>query len=173
MLKRYYIINEFTYELRSIFITLLENHIISSDCMSESYKNTLNKILENIKFKYSNNRIIINKCPIEIEEYIKNNIRNAYLNCLIDELIKTILSYNDEALEKDIVYAKVMAYQTLLRSLLILLDDYKLLSEYEELYNNLENKDTIAKNIIKSAFISNYSDLSLYNKKKIKENMYE
>lgn len=173
MLKKFYIINEFTHELRSIFITLLENHIISSECMSKSYKNTLNKILKNIKFKYSNNRITINNSPIEIEEYIKNNIINEYLNSLIDELIKTILSYNDESLENDIVYAKVMAYQTLLRSLLILLDNYKLLSEYEELYNKLEIKDTIAKNIIKSAFISNYSDLSLYNKKKIKENVYE
>lgn len=162
-IKNGFILNySFEHKIRNIFFDLLENHISASTGMSKVYLDTLHSIMTDLKFKYNhtkNKRLLIPS----MRYYDITNYNQTALDERIYKTINEILSYTDEQLENDIIYAKAITLQTLLRSLFVILNSYEALADYEELYINSENE--IAKNIVKTAFISNYYDINSYQKK--------
>lgn len=169
--QRYFIINNFEYELRTIFFNLLNNHIEASDKMGNNYLFVLNSLKINLNTKYVINTSNPFKEHIkDIKRYDYEYFINEYLDKCIITILEMLSCLTDEQLQNESAYAVAISYQILLRSLFIILDDYKRLADYEEYYLNIINNNTIAKGIIKSAFISNYHDLQQYNLKKTKEN---
>lgn len=156
--KRIVIVENIEKEIRKIFLELLDNHIKSSNKMSNDYLETINKISDNIKYKYYHQE--------NIQEIEKNAFYNfiyeEYINNMINIIAKTILEYTDEELEVDQIYAKVILYQILLRSFLSLSNNYE--------YNIESNDNILSKSIVKNAFISNNDDNLVYNKIKEKKN---
>lgn len=169
--QRYFIINDFEYELRKVFLNLLAKHIEASDKMSNNYLFVLKSLKVNLNKKYT---LYSDNLFKEHIKNIKSYDYDYFVNKYLDEMITTVLvmlsSLTDDRLENESTYAIAISYQILLRSLFIILDDYKRLADYEEYYLGIIGNNTIAKGIIKSAFISNYHDLEEYNLKKTKEN---
>lgn len=160
--------------IRKIYLNLLSAHLKESDNTSLEYRSHLKELEKELRFKY---RINVKYCydyaktfidihckPYHYEQYLNN-----YIDSLITSTMKEILKFSDEELEKDENYALGIEHQILLRTLFIIIDDYERLATYEQIYNDLEKKETIAKSIIRTAFISNYHDLQEFNKRKIKE----
>ena len=152
--------NEFEFALRNIYIDLLQKHLSSSYGMSDEYLTYLNNLAFNIRFIYPN--AWFNKINISISDPEKGNINVSYLHSKIEETIKTLLTYKDEELEIDLIYAKAISLQIYLRSLLIILNDEHEMIKYENMYNNLETNETTAKRLIRNAFIANYMDTQEY-----------
>lgn len=161
--------NEFEYNLRKIYLNLLDKHISSSQDMSDEYLNYLTILNKKIKFKYPN--IWFQKGYSILEEYEKNNINTSYLHKKIEEVIKYLLKYTDQELEIDSIYAEAISLQIYLRSLLIILNNENELIPYENMYNTLEPNETIAKGIVRNAFIANYIDNYEYTLTKKENNL--
>lgn len=169
--QRYFIISDFEYDLRKVFLSLLSKHIDASDKMSNNYLFTLKCLKVNLNKKYT----LYSDNPFKehingIKSYDYEYFINQYLDKMITNILIMLSSLTDNQLENEQAYAIAMSYQILLRSLFIILDDYKRLADYEEYYLNIIGNNTIAKSIIRSAFVSNYHDLQEYNLKKTKEN---
>lgn len=148
--------NEFELNLRKVYFYLLEKHLESSNGMSEEYLRYLKNVIKILKFKYPD--VWFKSISTPLHTYEKENICASYLHQKIEEVIKCILKYKDEELEIDIIYAKVISLQIYLRSLLLILNNEYEMVSYEELYNKLEPNETMAKQIIRNAFIANYID---------------
>lgn len=152
--------NEFECNLRDIYLDLLEKHLSSSDGMSDDYLKYLHNINKVLKFKYP--KVWYQDISTNDQGYEEVNIKTSYLHQKIEEVIKCLLKYKDEELDIDICYAKAISLQIYLRSLLIILDnEYEMIS-YEEMYNTLEPNETIAKRIVRNAFIANFIDTYEY-----------
>lgn len=171
----YFITSLLEYKIRNVFSYLLKKHLKASENMSKEYLEVLKNLQRDLTFKY---HIEIPESYEFINEYLKNNCEsydydnfvNNYLDKMIMNIINYLLNISDEMYENDIIYAKGIAYQILLRSLFIIINDYNILAYYEQIYNDLEKNETIGKSIIKTAFISNYTDLIDYKKRKVKGN---
>lgn len=70
--------NEFEYNLRKIYLTLLEKHISSSNGMSDNYLKHLQTLIKILKFKYPN--IWYQNIYIPRHNYEKDNIMVSYLH---------------------------------------------------------------------------------------------
>lgn len=168
MKKRILITNDIEKQIRKVFIYLLQKHIDTSNGMSEEYIDTLISVKRNILFKYNTQNIKSEKID---KDFLYKNIYEDYISSTIKVLINKILSFTDEELSIDFIYAQAILYQIMLRAVLVILNDYNLINDYESYFNNLENNNTIAKSMLKSAFITNNEDIR--NVKKEKEYIYE
>lgn len=168
MKKRILITNDIEKQIRKVFIYLLQKHIDTSNGMSEEYIDTLISVKRNILFKYKTQNIKSEKID---KDFLYKNIYEDYISSTIEVLINKILSFTDEELSIDFIYAQAILYQIMLRTVLVILNDYNLINDYEAYINNLENNNTIAKSMLKSAFITNNEDIR--NIKKEKEYIYE
>lgn len=157
--------------LLMIFNDLLTAHILSSKKMCDRYLSELNRIRKNINFKYaSDTEHRINYCMRyflhHIDDTLFNDTMEFFFIDLIEDIIDFISSLTDQDLEQDEIYAKAIAYQILLRSILLMEQDLDVIDYYRDKYLKLQD-DSIASSIIKTAFIANFNDKDLAIKSKI------
>lgn len=162
--QEYFMVNNFEYNLREIYMYLLDKHIEASSKMNVDYTKQLHTLRDRLSIKYT----IMGKNPFnqtvkDIQYYVHDIFFEEYLDKKIKEVIDILLSISDDALENESIYAFAMSHQILLRSLFVMLDDYKKLAEYEDYYNDKCKERNIARGIITSAFIANYHDLNEYS----------
>lgn len=164
----YFISNDLEYEFREIFNYLLKKHIDASSKMEYSYINQLSILRDNLLIKY----IGMGKNPFksnikDVPSYVIEDYKDNWLDMKIKEVIDILLSINDDELENETIYAYAMSHQILLRSLFVILDDYKRLADYEEYYMMKCPNKTTSRSIITSAFIENYHDINEYSLRKV------
>ena len=159
--KEYFLTIYFENELRIVFEFLLNKHIDASKKTNEYYLGQLLVLRDNLNTKYIGfNNYVSPDSLKDINSFFIDDFKETYLDKKIKNILDILCSIGDDALENEQIYAYVMSYQTLLRSLFILLDDYHLLATYETYYmDRCDDKSTI-KGIITSAFIANYHDLN-------------
>lgn len=150
------IIEKTNYKIIKYFNYLLKKHMNASKHFNKEYLSTLNNINKNISFIYDP---IIDISSIKTEQYNQDYVVNMYLHELITKIMLILLTTPDEVFESDENYAKAIALQTVIRSILVIMNDNKKLIEYENFYNNFSKEETIGKSIIRAAFISNYYDV--------------
>lgn len=151
--------------IREVFFNLILDDISNMD--DKLIKNMIASLALNIIFKYgidkeeermrkkSSKDLIDLKLPHYKIEYFNQQ----YLDSAIWRIIDILLSYKDEDFMSDKTYVIATTLSILLRSIFVIIDDYKALVPYEEYYNEKEKRDTKAKNFIRNAFIMHYEDM--------------
>lgn len=167
--------NQLENEIRVLFTKLIKAHLESSKETSIEYQQYLKELQLKIAFKYPLviKTTILKELPSFNDlHYNTQNFIGTYLDTLITNLLTEILKFSDEELELDSNYAIAIAYQTLLRVALILLDNQQQMIYYDNIYNSVETPHYVAKDIIRTAFISNEHDIETI-KLKEKRKHYE
>ncbi len=171
--QQYYLRENMERKLRLIFF-----HILLDEMDKIKDKIIVNNmaILELIMvFKYSMPEDVLLKHLKSGTFFLMNNVsknkekvfNKNFLDKLITDTIDTLLGMSDEDLASDDNYAKAIVLSALLRSIFVIIDDYKKLIPYEEYYNNKEKEETVAKSFVRNAFITHYDDMNKEALKKL------
>lgn len=130
--------------IREVFFMILLDDINNID--DKIIKNMIASLALNITFKYSidkeEERMRIksskNLIDLKLPHYKIENFNQQYLDSAIIRIIDILLSYKDEDFMSDKTYVTATALSMLLRSIFVIIDDYKALVPYEEYYNEKE-----------------------------------
>lgn len=164
-LKMQYYLTEYIEEaIRDFFKEILKSYCIASD--DELIKRELIALWQDIEFKYSmsgeNQKNHVDNMQRVITKQISNNKIGCFCRIYLDDLIKNtidgLLKMSDEDLASDRNFSKAISLTILLRSIFMIIGDYKELIPYEEYYNEREKKETESKKLIREAFIMHYND---------------
>lgn len=140
-------------DINNIDDKLIKN-MIASLALNITFKYSIDKEEERMRTKSSKNLI-----DLKLPHYKIENFNQQYLDSAIIRIIDILLSYKDEDFMSDKTYVTATTLSMLLRSIFVIIDDYKALVPYEEYYNEKEKRDTRAKNFIRKAFIMHYEDM--------------
>lgn len=176
--QKYYLLENIERKIRDIFTYFLREEIHSTDNQITRYY--LSIIRQNIHFKYATLKEDEEQQILNTNSFIASNISSNkvtyfykdYLDNLITSTIDALLGMSNDTLTSDNEYAKAICLQCLLRTVFIIIDDYKELIPYEEYYNVKEKKETVSKGMVRDAFIRHYNDSRNENLKMLVKKNY-
>ena len=153
MMTDYYIIHDVECDLITLFLELIQKHIdASTGDKSENYLAILERIRDNVDFKYNSNvETYAIGLPHLDDEDVKDKT-NLYLENMIIRCMYEIAKYNNKSLTNEETYAKVNALAIYLQAALIRIKNQLYVHEYQLLSNRIP-LDTTAKGIVNTAFV--------------------